>query len=79
MGHIGLTPQSSSQLGGFKAQGRMAESALQLLEDALAVEKAGAFAPPLEAVPPGVGGLISSRLSIPVLGIGGGDRVDGRS
>jgi 3-methyl-2-oxobutanoate hydroxymethyltransferase len=78
MGHIGLTPQSSSQLGGFKAQGRTAESALQLLEDALAVEKAGAFALLLEAVPPEVGGLISSRLSIPVLGIGGGDRVDGQ-
>jgi len=72
MGHIGLTPQSSGQLGGFKAQGRTMETALELMKDALAIEKAGAFSLLVEAVPPEVGKIITETLKIPVLGIGAG-------
>lgn len=77
-GHIGLTPQSSGQLGGHKAQGRTAESARALIEDALAVEEAGAHLLLLEAVPPEVAGVIRRKLSIPVYGIGAGPDVDGQ-
>jgi 3-methyl-2-oxobutanoate hydroxymethyltransferase len=77
-GHIGLTPQSSGQLGGHKAQGRTVESARALIEDALAIEKAGAQLLLLEAVPPEVAGFITRRLSIPVLGIGAGPDCDGQ-
>jgi 3-methyl-2-oxobutanoate hydroxymethyltransferase len=77
-GHIGLTPQSSGQLGGHKAQGRTVESAQALIEDALAVEEAGAHLLLLEAVPPEVAGFISKRLAIPVYGIGAGPDVDGQ-
>ncbi|MCK4820062.1 3-methyl-2-oxobutanoate hydroxymethyltransferase, partial [bacterium] len=72
MGHIGLTPQSSGQLGGFKAQGRTADAAIELILDAKAVEKAGAFAILLEAIPPEVGEIIAQTLKIPVPGIGAG-------
>ena len=78
MGHIGLTPQSSGQLGGFKAQGRTADTAMELIKDALAIEKAGAFALLVEAVPPEVGLKISEMLKIPVLGIGAGMYTDGQ-
>ncbi|MDR2934799.1 MAG: 3-methyl-2-oxobutanoate hydroxymethyltransferase [Candidatus Adiutrix sp.] len=78
MGHIGLTPQSSGQLGGFKAQGRTAEAAVDLIEDALAVEEAGAFALVLEGVPSEVCGLIRERLRIPVYGVGAGLPADGQ-
>jgi len=78
MGHIGLTPQSSSQLGGFKAQGRTAEAAIELLEDAKAVEKAGAFSLLVEAVPPEVCKVIRERLKIPVYSIGAGIHADGQ-
>ncbi len=78
MGHIGLTPQSSGQLGGFKAQGRTAETAQAVIEDALAVEAAGAFAILVEAVPPEVCGVIRDRLSIPVYSIGAGADADGQ-
>ncbi len=78
MGHIGLTPQSSSQLGGHKAQGRTVDSARALLDDALAIVEAGAQMLLLEAVPPEVGGLIAELLPIPVLGIGAGEQVDGQ-
>jgi 3-methyl-2-oxobutanoate hydroxymethyltransferase len=78
MGHIGLTPQSSSQLGGFKAQGRTAGAALELLEDARAVEKAGAFSLLVEAVPPEVCKIIRDRLEIPVYSIGAGIHADGQ-
>ena len=78
VGHIGLTPQSSGQLGGHKAQGRTAESARVLVEDALALEAAGAHMLLLEAVPPEVGGLITERLAIPVLSIGAGIKCDGQ-
>jgi len=77
-GHIGLTPQSSGQLGGHKAQGRTAASAKLLIEDALAIEEAGAQLLLLEAVPPEVAGFISKKLSIPVLSIGAGPDCDGQ-
>jgi 3-methyl-2-oxobutanoate hydroxymethyltransferase len=67
MGHIGLTPQSSGQLGGFKAQGRTAEAARELMLDAIAIEEAGAFSILLEAIPPEVGEAITERLTIPYL------------
>ena len=78
MGHIGLTPQSSGQLGGFKAQGRTAESAIGLIEDARAVQSAGAFSLLVEAVPPEVCKIIRDDLTIPVYGIGAGGEVDGQ-
>ncbi len=78
MGHIGLTPQSSGQLGGFKAQGRTAEAARELILDAIAIQEAGAFAILLEAIPPEVGEAITKRLTIPVLSIGAGIHCDGQ-
>ena len=72
MGHIGLTPQTAAQLGGFKVQGKDAEAAKQLLEDAKALEKAGAFAIVLECLPSPVAKLITQELSIPTMGIGAG-------
>ena len=77
-GHIGLTPQSSGQLGGHKAQGRTVESAKLLIEDALAIEDAGAQLLLLEAVPPEVAGFIAKKLAIPVLSIGAGPYCDGQ-
>ncbi|NWF92815.1 MAG: 3-methyl-2-oxobutanoate hydroxymethyltransferase [Syntrophaceae bacterium] len=78
MGHIGLTPQSSGQLGGFKAQGRTAEAAIDLIEDAKAVEKAGAFSLLVEAVPQEVCKIIRDVLTIPVYSIGAGADADGQ-
>ena len=78
VGHIGLTPQSSGQLGGHKAQGRTAESARALIEDALALEEAGTQMLLLEAVPPEVGKVIADRLTMPVLSIGAGMHCDGQ-
>jgi 3-methyl-2-oxobutanoate hydroxymethyltransferase len=78
MGHIGLTPQSSGQQGGFKAQGRTAESAHELILDARAIQEAGAAYLLLEAVPPEVGKFIADDLKIPVYGIGAGPHVDGQ-
>ncbi len=72
MGHIGLTPQSSAALGGFKAQGRNADSAKAVIDDAIAVEQAGAFSILVEGVPQEVTTFIQKKLSIPVYGIGGG-------
>lgn len=77
-GHIGLTPQSSGQLGGHKAQGRTVESAQLVIEDALAIEEVGAQLLLLEAVPPEVAAFITKKLSIPVLGIGAGLECDGQ-
>jgi len=77
-GHIGLTPQSSGQLGGHKAQGRTAESAEMVIKDAFAVQEAGAQLLLLEAVPPEVGEFIRKTLSIPVFGIGAGLECDGQ-
>jgi 3-methyl-2-oxobutanoate hydroxymethyltransferase len=77
-GHIGLTPQSSGQLGGFKAQGRTLETAKLVLQDALAVQGAGAHAFLVEAVTPEVTRVIHDRLEIPVYGIGAGPHCDGQ-
>src|SRR5210317_2366308 len=78
MGHIGLTPQSSGQLGGHKAQGRTAETAALVVDDALAVQEAGAQMILLEAIPPEVGKYITENLTIPVLSIGAGPDCDGQ-
>jgi 3-methyl-2-oxobutanoate hydroxymethyltransferase len=78
MAHIGLTPQSATMLGGFKAQGRTAAKATRLLEDALALESAGAFSVVLEAVPAPVAAEISKALAIPTIGIGAGVDCDGQ-
>ena len=78
MGHIGLTPQSSGQQGGFKAQGRTAAAAGEVIADAVAIEKAGAYALLVEAVPPEVCGIIRRKLTIPVYSIGAGWEADGQ-
>jgi 3-methyl-2-oxobutanoate hydroxymethyltransferase len=78
MGHIGLTPQSATMLGGFKAQGRSAEKALRILEDAHALEAAGCFSLVLEAVPAPVARRITQELAIPTIGIGAGVECDGQ-
>jgi 3-methyl-2-oxobutanoate hydroxymethyltransferase len=78
MAHVGLTPQSATLLGGFKAQGRTAAKALRLLDDALALEAAGAFALVLEAVPAPVAVRITAALEIPTIGIGAGLGCDGQ-
>jgi 3-methyl-2-oxobutanoate hydroxymethyltransferase len=78
MGHIGLTPQSATMLGGFRAQGRTAAQARRLLEEALALEQAGCFSLVLEAVPTPVAARITDRLAIPTLGIGSGAECDGQ-
>lgn len=78
VGHIGLTPQSSSMLGGFKVQGKDVESALSLINDAKALEKAGVFAVLLECVPTKVTSIIRNNASVLVFGIGAGDACDGQ-
>jgi 3-methyl-2-oxobutanoate hydroxymethyltransferase len=78
MGHVGLTPQSATVLGGFKAQGRSAEQARQLFDDALALEAAGCFAIVLEAVPSPVAARITAELEVPTIGIGAGPDCDGQ-
>jgi 3-methyl-2-oxobutanoate hydroxymethyltransferase len=78
MGHIGLTPQTATMLGGFKAQGRTAARAVQLYEDALALQEAGCFAIVLEAVPTPVAEAITHALEIPTIGIGAGAGCDGQ-
>jgi 3-methyl-2-oxobutanoate hydroxymethyltransferase len=78
MAHIGLTPQSATMLGGFKAQGRTAEKAARLVHDALALEAAGAFSIVLEAVPAPVAARITESLTIPTIGIGAGVDCDGQ-
>jgi 3-methyl-2-oxobutanoate hydroxymethyltransferase len=78
MGHIGLTPQSVNQLGGWRVQGKTPEAAAQLLKDALALEEAGAFAIVLEQVPTPLATLISRKLTIPTIGIGAGNGCDGQ-
>jgi len=78
IGHLGLTPQSVYQIGGYKVQGKHAEDAQKLLEDALALERAGASAIVLELVTEEVAAHITSRLSIPTIGIGAGRGCDGQ-
>ena len=76
MGHIGLTPQTISKLGGFRTQGRTVEGALKLIDDALALEEAGCFSLLMEAVPDRVATLITEKLEIPTIGIGAGAGTD---
>jgi 3-methyl-2-oxobutanoate hydroxymethyltransferase len=78
MGHVGLTPQSATMLGGFKAQGRTAEKAERLYEDALALEAAGCFAIVLEAVPAAVAARVTGALQVSTIGIGAGAACDGQ-
>ena len=78
MAHVGLTPQSATMLGGFKAQGRTAEKAERLYEDALALEAAGCFAIVLEAVPAPVAARVTEALQVPTIGIGAGADCDGQ-
>lgn len=77
-GHIGLTPQSAGQLGGFKAQGMYVDSARELIKDAIAIQEAGALALLLEAVPPELTAFIANKLNIPVYSIGAGLPCDGQ-
>jgi 3-methyl-2-oxobutanoate hydroxymethyltransferase len=78
LAHIGLTPQRQNALGGFRVQGKSTSSALKLLEDAFAVQDAGAFAVVLEAVPAEVAALVTRELSIPTIGIGAGNGCSGQ-
>lgn len=78
MGHLGLTPQSSNALGGFKAQGLTADSAMDVINDAQSVYEAGAFAILIEAVPPEVTEIVRDKLPIPVYSIGAGIHADGQ-
>jgi len=77
-GHVGLTPQSVNALGGFRVQGRTAESARRILDDALALEDAGCFSVVLEGVPHRLAGAITGRLGIPTIGIGAGPETSGQ-
>ena len=78
MGHVGLMPQSISTLGGFRAQGRTATKARRVLDDALALQAAGAFAVVVECVPAIVGAAIADALDVPTIGIGAGPGTDGQ-
>jgi len=78
LGHVGLTPQRQNALGGFRVQGKTAAGAMKVLEDALAVQEAGAFAVVLEAVPAEVAAIVTSKLSIPTIGIGAGNGCSGQ-
>ena len=77
-GHIGLTPQTASALGGFKMQGKDAQAAKRIVDDAKALEDAGVFSMILEAVPAPLGEIVAQAVNIPVIGIGAGSRVDGQ-
>ncbi len=78
MGHIGLTPQTADKLGGFKVQGKDAEAAKRLIEQAQALEKLGCFAIVLECVPDKIAAMITKKISIPTIGIGAGVHCDGQ-
>jgi len=78
MGHVGLTPQTATMLGGYRAQGRTAERAKQVLEDALALQDAGCFSIVFEAIPNELTDLIMEHMEIPVIGIGAGPSTDGQ-
>ena len=78
MGHLGLTPQSVNQLGGYRVQGKKEHSRTELLNEALQLEKSGCFAIVLECVPAALGREIADRLTIPIIGIGAGNGVDGQ-
>lgn len=78
MGHVGLTPQTATALGGYKTQGKTAQGAIQLLEDALALQSVGCFAVVFEAVPAAIAEAIAARLEIPAIGIGAGPATAGQ-
>src|SRR6201986_4094681 len=78
MGHVGLTPQTATALGGYKTQGKTAQGAIQLLEDALALQSVGCFAVVFEAVPAAIAEQIAARLEIPAIGIGAGPATAGQ-
>ncbi len=78
VGHVGLTPQTATALGGYRAQGRTAERALNVARDAIALERAGCFALVIEAIPAAVTEALMARLEIPVIGIGAGPATDGQ-
>jgi 3-methyl-2-oxobutanoate hydroxymethyltransferase len=78
MGHIGLTPQTISMLGGFKVQGKDAQGAQKIIDDALSLEDAGAFSVLLEAVPAPIAKRVTERLNVPTIGIGAGVHCDGQ-
>src|SRR5918997_2881004 len=78
MGHVGLTPQTATALGGYRAQGRTAERAKAVLEDALALQDAGCFAIVFEAIPTEVTDVIMEHMDVPVIGIGAGPSTDGQ-
>ncbi len=78
MGHVGLTPQTATALGGYRAQGRTAARARQVLEDALALQEAGCFAIVFEAIPAEVTDVIMAHMEVPVIGIGAGPSTDGQ-
>ncbi len=78
MGHVGLTPQTATALGGYRAQGRTAERALGVARDALALQEAGCFSIVFEAIPAAVSAAVVERLEVPVIGIGAGPGTDGQ-
>ncbi len=78
MGHVGLTPQTATALGGYRAQGRTAERALAVARDAIALEQAGCFSLVFEAIPADVSELVMGHLEVPVIGIGAGPATDGQ-
>jgi 3-methyl-2-oxobutanoate hydroxymethyltransferase len=78
MGHVGLTPQTATALGGYRSQGRTAERAMEVVEDALALQDAGCFAIVFEAVPSELTAAVMPRVEIPVIGIGAGPATDGQ-
>lgn len=78
MGHVGLTPQTSTALGGYKAQGRSAAAAIRIARDALALQAAGCFSIVFEAIPSAVAAVLMKRMEVPVIGIGAGPSTDGQ-
>jgi 3-methyl-2-oxobutanoate hydroxymethyltransferase len=78
MGHLGLTPQTATALGGYRAQGRTASRALELVRDAIALEEAGCFSIVFEAIPAAVADALMARVHVPVIGIGAGPGTDGQ-
>ncbi len=78
MGHVGLTPQTATSLGGYRSQGRTAERAVQVANDALALQEAGCFAVVFEAIPSALSEVLMPRMQIPVIGIGAGPATDGQ-
>ena len=77
-GHLGLTPQSAAQFGGFKVQGKTAEAAKVLIDDAVALAEAGCFSIVLEGIPSAIGAMITEAIPIPTIGIGAGPACDGQ-